>query len=109
MLGGAIVQAFDHSQVYSDRCDQAYIELRDHAYGHVSKGFVQATDTAQLWTAADAVLNGSVMCEAHGGTVKALAYRKLEASGDTQVYAESERNITLFGNATIHSLTTQAQ
>ena len=109
VLGGAIVQAFDHSQVYSDRCDQAYIELRDHAYGHVSKGFVQATDTAQLWTAADAVLNGSVICEAHGGTVKAYAYRKLEASGDTKVYAASERNITLDGNATIHHLTTEAK
>ena len=53
------------------------------------------------------MLNGSVMCEAHGGTVKAYAYRKLEASGDTQVYAASERNITLDGNATIHPLTTE--
>ena len=109
VLGGATVRAWDHSQVYSDRCDEATIELYDHAYGHVGKGWVKASNAAQLWTAADAVLNGSVMCEAHGGTVKALAYRKLEASGDTQVYAASERNITLFGNATIHSLTTQAQ
>ena len=109
VLGEATVRAWDHSQVYSDRCDKTIIELYDHAYGHVGKGWVQARNSSQLWTSADAVLNGSVMCEAHGGTVKALAYRKLEASGDTQVYAESERNITLFGNATIHSLTTQAQ
>ena len=109
ILGNAVVRAWDHSQVYSDRCDQAIIELYDHAYGHVGKGWVQARNSSQLWTAAGAVLNGSVMCEAHGGTVKALAYRKLEASGDTQVYAASERNITLFGNATIHSLTTQDQ
>ena len=109
VLGEATVMAWDHSQVYSDRCDQAIIELYDHAYGHVGKGWVQARNSSQLWTAAGAVLNGSVMCEAHGGTVKALAYRKLEASGDTQVYAASERNITLFGNATIHSLTTQDQ
>ena len=109
VLGEATVRAWDHSQVYSDRCDQAIIELYDHAYGHVGKGRVQARNSSQLWTAADAVLNGSVICEAHGGTVKAHAYRKLEASGDTQVYAESERNIVLSGNATIHSLTTQAQ
>ena len=60
---------------------------------------MQARNSSQLWTAADAVLNGSVICEAHGGTVKAYAYRKLEAYGDTKVYATSERNITLYGNA----------
>lgn len=99
ILGNAIVRAWGHSQVYSDRCDQAIIELYDHAYGHVSKGRVQARNFSQLWTAADAVLYGSVTCEAHGGTVKALSYRKLEAYGDTKVYATSERNITLYGNA----------
>ena len=105
ILGNAVVRAWDHSQVYSDRCDESIIELYDYAYGHVSKGRVQARNSSQLWTAADAVLYGSVTCEAHGGTVKALAYRKLEASGDTEVYTNSERNITLSGNATIHSLT----
>ena len=99
VLGEATVRAWDHSQVYSDRCDQAIIELYDHAYGHMGKGWVKASNAAQLWTTADAVLNGSVTCEAHGGTVKAYFYRKLEASGDTQVYAASERNITLYGNA----------
>ena len=105
VLGEATVRAWDHSQVYSDRCDKATIELYDHAYGHVGKGWVQARNSSQPWTAAGAVLDGSVICEAHGGTVKALAYRKLEASGDTEVYAASERNITLSGNAKIHSLT----
>ena len=105
VLGGATVRAWDHSQVYSDRCYQAVIYLNDHAYGHVSKGVVMASNTTQLWTAADAVLYGSVTCEAHGGTVKAHAYRKLEAYGDTQVYSASERNIVLSGNATIHPLT----
>ena len=105
ILGNAIVYAWDHSQGYSERSDKAIIALNDHAYGYVSKGWVIAINAAQLWTAADAVLNGSVMCEAHGGTVKAYAYRKLEASGDTQVYAASERNITLDGNATILPLT----
>lgn len=109
VLGEVTVRAWDHSQVYSDRCDKATIELYDHAYGHVSKGWVQARNTARLWTSASAVLNGSVTCEAHGGTVKAYAYRKLEASGDTKVYAASERNITLYGNATIHNLTTHVQ
>ena len=105
VLGNAIVRAWDHSQVYSDRCDKSIIELYDHAYGHVGKGRVQAGNFSQLWTAVDAVLYGGVTCEAHGGTVKAYAYRKLEASGDTQVYANSERNITLYENATIHRLT----
>ena len=107
VLGKANVRAWDHSQVYSDRCDKAIIELYDHSYGHVGKGHVQAGNHSQLWTAADAVLNGSVTCEAYGGTVKAHAYRKIDAYGDTQVYAASERNIWLFGNATIHRLTTQ--
>lgn len=101
VLGKATVRAWDHSQVYSDRCDQALIEIHDHAYGHVGKGWVQADTASRLWTTADAVLKGSVTCEAHGGTVKALSYRKLEAYGDTKVYATSERNITLFGNAHI--------
>ena len=101
VLGKATVRAWDHSQVYSDRCDQALIEIHDHTYGHVSKGWVQADTAARLWTTADAVLKGSVTCEAHGGTVKALSYRKLEAYGDTKVYATSERNITLYGNAHI--------
>ena len=109
VLGEATVRASGHSQVYSDRCDESIIELYDHAYGHVGKGRVQARNSSQLWTAADAVLYGGVTCEAHGGTVKAYAYRKLEASGDTQVDAASERNIILSRNATIHSLTTQAQ
>ena len=99
VLGEATVRAWGHSQVYSDRCDESIIELYDHAYGHVGKGRVQAGNFSQLWTAADAVLNGSVMCEAHGGTVKAHSYRKLEAYGDTKVYSTSERNITLYGNA----------
>ena len=105
ILGNAVVRAWDHSQVYSDRCDQAIIELYDHSYGRASKGVVMASNTTQLWTSAYAGLYGSVICEAHGGTVKAHAYRKLEASGDTQVYANSERNITLYENATIHPLT----
>ena len=99
VLGEATVRAWGHSQVYSDRCDESIIVLYDHAYGHVGKGWVQARNFSQLWTSADAVLNGSVMCEAHGGTVNALSYRKLEAYGDTKVYATSERNITLYGNA----------
>ena len=99
ILGNAIVRAWGHSQVYSDRCDESIIELYDHAYGHVGKGRVQARNFSQLWTAADAVLNGSVTCEAHGGTIKALSYRKLDAYGDTKVHATSERNITLYGNA----------
>lgn len=101
VLGEATVRSWDHSQVYSDRCDQAIIEIHDHVYGHVSKGWVEAHTAARLWTTADAVVNGSVTCEAHGGTVKALSYRKIEAYGDTKVFSKTDRNITLFGNAKI--------
>lgn len=101
VLGKATVRSWDHSQVYSDRCDQALIEIYDHAYGHVSKGWVEAHTAARLWTTADAVVNGSVTCEAYGGTVKALSYRKIEAYGDTKVFSKTDRNITLFGNAKI--------
>lgn len=101
VLGKATVHAWNHSQVYSDRCDQALIGLHDFAYGHVSKGCIHADTAARLWTTADAVLNGSVTCEAHGGTVKALSYRKLEAYGDTKVFCKTDRNITLYGNAKI--------
>lgn len=101
VLGNAVVRAWDHSQVYSSRCDAACISLHDHAYGHISKGWTQAFTAARLWTATDAVLNGSVTCEAHGGTIKALSYRKLEAYGDTKVFCKTDRNITLYGNAKI--------
>lgn len=101
ILGNAVVRAWDHSQVYSSRCNEACIELHDHAYGHICKGWTQAFAAARLWTSTDAVLNGCVTCEAHGGTIKALSYRKLEAYGDTKVHATSERNITLYDNAKI--------
>jgi hypothetical protein len=99
VLGKARVRAWDHAQVYSEKNDRAIINLYDYSYGHVSKGNTVAFGHSRLWTSTDASLNGSVTCEAHGGTVKALSYRKIEAYGDTKVYATSERNITLYGNA----------
>ena len=109
VLGRATVRAWGHSQVYSDRCDKAIIELYDYAYGHVSKGWVKAEHYTKLWTSADAVVNGCVMCESYGGTVKAHAYRKIEAHGDTHVYASATRNIRLYDNAAIHRLLTQVK
>ncbi len=99
VLGKARVRAWDHAQVYSEKNDRAIINLYDYSYGHVSKGNTVAFGHSRLWTSTNASLNGSVTCEAHGGTVKALSYRKIEAYGDTKVYATSERNITLYGNA----------
>ena len=99
VLGEATVRAWDHSQVYSDRCDEATIDLHGYAYGHVSKGYVTAHGASRLWTATNAFLEGSVTCEAHGGNIRALSYLKLDAYGDTKVHATSERNITLYGNA----------
>nr|DAG31998.1 MAG TPA: hypothetical protein [Caudoviricetes sp.] len=101
VLGKATVRAWDHSQVYCDRCDQALIELHDHTYGHVSKGWVQADTAARLWTSTNASLYGSVTCEAHGGELRVSSYLKIEAYGDTKVFSKTDRNITLYGNAHI--------
>lgn len=101
VLGNAVVRAWEHSQVYSSRCDAACISLHDHAYGHISKGWTQAFGHSRLWTSTNALLNGSVTCEAHGGELRVSNYLKIEAYGDTQVVCNTDRNITLYGNAKI--------
>lgn len=101
LLGSASVQAWGHSQVYSEKKDKTFVSLNDYAYGHISKGFVWASDHSRLWTSAEALLHGSVKCEAHGGKISAESYLKIEAYGDTKVFSNTDRNITLYGNAKI--------
>lgn len=101
LLGSASVQAWGHSQVYSEKKDKTFVSLNDYAYGHISKGFVWASDHSRLWTSAEALLYGSVTCEAHGGKISAKSYLKIEAYGDTKVFSNTDRNITLYGNAKI--------
>ena len=101
VLGAANVWAWGHSQVYSEKSDDAYIILKQYTYGHISKGQVLAYDSARLWSSVRVWVHENVTCEAHGGEVHASGYRKIEASGDTKVYSPSIRNITLHGNARI--------
>ena len=101
VLGAANVWAWGHSQVYSEKSDDAYIILKQHTYGHISKGQVLAYDSSRLWSSVRVWVHESVTCEAHGGEVHASGYRKIEASGDTKVYSPYIRNITLHGNARI--------
>lgn len=101
VLGAANVWAWGHSQVYSEKSDDAYIILKQHTYGHISKGHVMAYDSSRLWSSVRVWVHDNVTCEAHGGEVHASGYRKIEASGDTKVYSHSIRNITLHGNARI--------
>ena len=101
VLGAANVWAWGHSQVYSEKSDDAYIILKQHTYGHISKGHVLAYDSSRLWSSVRVWVHDNVTCEAHGGEVHASGYRKIEASGETKVYSHSIRNITLHGNASI--------
>ena len=101
VLGAANVWAWGHSQVYSEKSDDAYIILKQHTYGHISKGQVLAYDSSRLWSSVRVWVHENVTCEAHGGEVHASGYRKIEASGDTKVYSPYIRNITLHGNARI--------
>ena len=101
VLGSASVIAWGHSQVYSEKKDKTFVSLNDYAYGHISKGYVWASGYSRLWTSTDALLYGSVKCEAHGGKISAMDYLKIEAYGDTKVLSNTDRNITLYGNAKI--------
>lgn len=101
VLGAANVWAWGHSQVYSEKSDDAYIILKQHTYGHISKGHVLAYDFSRLWSSVRVWVHDNVTCVAHGGEVHASGYRKIDASGDTKVYSTSIRNITLHGNARI--------
>jgi hypothetical protein len=101
VLGRAYVRAWDHAQVYSEKNDECLVQLYDHSYGHVSKGGVEATGYSRLWTSTNARLFGRVTCEAHGGELRVCGYLKIEAYGDTKVFSNTDRNITLYGNAHI--------
>jgi hypothetical protein len=99
VLGRAHVCARDHAQVYSEKNDDCVIHLFGHSYGHASKGRVVAYDFSRLCTSTDAALSGCVRCEAHGGDILAYDYLKIEAYGNTKVFARSDSNISLYGNA----------
>ncbi len=105
VLGTAHVIAHDHSRVVSTRNDSVEVTLLDYSYGTIQKGYVTARDRSTLTSACPATVNGSVVCRASGGTVTAVAYRSIEATGDTIVYARSGKGIHLEGNAQLKSIT----
>lgn len=98
VLGRALVRANDHSQVYC-KVSPAFIHLHDDAYGYVSKGFTQVYNNARLVTQVNAVLYDQAICEAHGGEIFAISFKKIEAYGKAVVFADCERNVALHGEA----------
>lgn len=104
VLGTAKVIAHNHSQVYNSQQAEARITLHDYAYGHIQQGQVLAYDRSELVCACHTVLDGSVTCKAIGASIRALAYLKIEAYGDTTVYSASNDHILLSGNSQIKPL-----
>lgn len=98
VLGRALVRANDHSQVYC-KVSPAFIHLHDDAYGYVNKGFTQVYNNARLVTQANAVLYDQAICEAHGGEIFAISFKKIEAYGKAIVFADCERDVALHGEA----------
>lgn len=98
VLDRALVRANDHSQVYC-KVSPAFIHLHDDAYGYVSKGFTQAYNNARLVTQVNAVLYDQAVCEAHGGEIFAISFKKIEAYGKAVVFADCKRAVALHGEA----------
>lgn len=99
VLGNAKVIAFGHSQVYSNKCDKAHIMLYDYAFGRVMIGMASAYNRSTLQCCCTAHVNGSVRCDAYGGTVHAPCYLRINAFRDTVVYSDGEKGITLEGTS----------
>ncbi len=104
ILGRAKVLAYDHTHVYNKRAAEAEVVLLDHSYGGIEAGTVTAQGFSHLATAATATLNGHVECHATGGKVYARHYRRIDASGDTVVYATNGRSIYLLENAKLEPI-----
>lgn len=106
VLGDAKVIAFNHSQAYNYKCQDASVMLYDYAFGKVMAGRAFAYDRSSLQCDCDAFLSGAVECNAFGGVVKATAFRHINAFRDTVVYSNVERNIILSGTSHIEPLNT---
>lgn len=104
VLGPASVVAHDHSQVYNPATAGASITLLDYAYGNVAAGRVVAQGRSRLVSSARATLQGHATCQATGGSVVALGYMRVDASGDARVYARNGQSIYLEGGATLQPL-----
>lgn len=107
VLDTAKVVAHDHSQVYNTRAPEATVFLLDYSYGNVSCGQCTAQNRSRLNISGTAVvtLNGSIDCHATGGTIIATGYRRIDACGETIVYACNGQSIYLEGNAFLQPIT----
>ena len=107
VLDTAKVVAHDHSQVYNTRAPEATVFLLDYSYGNVSCGQCTAQNRSRLNISGTAVvtLNGSIDCHATGGTIIATGYRRIDACGETIVYACNGQSIYLEGSASLQPIT----
>lgn len=104
VLGEAKVMAFGHSQIYSTKCGKAHVELYDYAFGRVMTGTASAYDRSTLQCCCTAHVNGSVRCDAYGGTVRAPFYLRINAYRDTVVYSNGTKGIILEGSSQLKPL-----
>ncbi len=106
VLDTAKVVAHDHAQVYNVRAAEASVSLLDYSYGSISCGQCTAQNRSRvnISGSATATLNGAIDCHATGGTIIATGYRRIDACGETKVYARNGQSLYLEGSATLHSI-----
>lgn len=104
VLGDAKVIALNHSQVYNKKATGAHVILYDYAFGKVMTGKASAYDRSTIQCDCDAILQGSVLCDAFGGKVRASVFRRINAYRDTIVYSDTDKGITLSGTSQIKPL-----
>lgn len=109
VLGAAKVIAFGHSQVYNNTQTEAHVMLYDYAYGQVMAGKASAYNRANLQCSCAAHIDGSVQCNAFGGTVHAPVYLRINAYRDTIVYSNGTKGIILSDQAQLKPLNAYEQ
>lgn len=107
VLDTAKVVAHDHSQVYNTRAAEASVSLLDYSYGNISCGQCTALNRSRVNVSGTvtATLNGAIDCHATGGTIIATGYRRIDACGETIVYARNGQSIYLEGSAALQPIT----
>ena len=104
VLGETEVVAHDNAVVHNEQFD-ASVSLRDHSFGTIKAGRVDAHDWSIVKSISMAILYDHAACVAYGGTVKALGYKSITAHIDKKVYSFSQRNIKLYDKAVRYPLT----
>lgn len=109
ILDTAKVVAHDHAHIYNIKAERSKVELLDYAYGNVCCGSLIARCRSRVVSSgsANVTLNGSVYCEANGGSVTAISYRRIDASVDAIIYARNGHCIYLVEDASIKPLNSE--